>query len=92
MRILNRKIENGAEQMEKAYPRMTNDARRTLVRNIRRVVSRSDPSLPDPFAFGPEHPLTARFFEKITGLRTPTCTRSYRRIPLTRRRYLARAG
>jgi len=92
VRILNGKIENGAELMEEAYPRLSKDSRKALVRNIRRVVSRSDPSLPGPFALGPEHPLTAGFFEKITGLRAPTATRSYRRIPLTQRRYLARVG
>jgi len=91
-RILNGKIENGAELMEKAYPRLSHEARRALVRNIRRVVSRSDPSLPEPFTLGPEHPFTALFFEKITGLRAPAATGSYRRVQLTRRRYLAKAG
>jgi RsiW-degrading membrane proteinase PrsW (M82 family) len=92
VRVLDGKIQNGAELMEKAYPRLSQDSRRALVRNIRRVVSRSDPSLPGPFAFGPEHSLTARFFEKITGLRAPAATRSYRRVQLTQRRYLAKAG
>lgn len=92
VRILSGEITDGAEQMEKAYPRLSREARRTLVKNIRRVVSRSDPSLPAPFVFGPEHPFTALFFEKITELRTPVATGSYRRIPLTQRRYLARVG
>lgn len=92
VRILDGKIGDGAQLMEKAYPRLSQESRRALVRNIRRVVSRSDPSLPGPLVLGPEHPLTAGFFEKITGLRAPTATRSYRRIPLTQRRYLAKAG
>lgn len=92
VRILDGKIEKGAQLMEKAYPRLTQESRRALVRNIRRVVSRADPSLPGPLDLGPEHPLTAGFFEKITGLRAPTATRSYSRIQLTRRRYLAKAG
>ncbi len=92
VRILDGKIGDGVELMEKAYPRLSQESRRALIRNIRRVVSRSDPSLPGPLALGPEHPLTAGFFEKITGLRVPTATRSYSRVQLTRRRYLAKAG
>ena len=92
VRILNGKIGDGAELMEKAYPRLSQESRTALVRNIRRVISRSDPSLPEPLALGPEHPLTSGFFEKITGLRAPTATRSYSRVQLTRRRYLAKAG
>lgn len=91
-RILVGEIDRGAELMEKSYPRLSHQARSALVRNIRRVVSRSDPALPNPYLFSAEHPLTARFFEKITGLRVPTATRSCQRIQLTRRRYLAKAG
>jgi hypothetical protein len=92
VRILSGKIEKGAELMEEAYPRLSQESRRALVRNIRRVVSKYDPSLPGPFALGSEQPLAAGFFEKITGIRAPTATRSYSRVQLTRRRYLARAG
>jgi RsiW-degrading membrane proteinase PrsW (M82 family) len=92
VRILGGETESGAEMMEKAYPRLPYKARRALVRNIRRVLSGSDSALPDPYAFDPEYPLTSRFFEKITGLSTPTSTRSYQRVQLTKRRYLAKAG
>jgi len=92
VRILSGEINRGAGLMEGAYPRLSIEARRAFHRNVRRVVSGGRQKLPLPYAFGPEHPLTCRFFEKVASLPSAAPRHTYRRVQLSRHRYLAKAG
>ncbi|MBN1837439.1 MAG: hypothetical protein JW820_16410, partial [Spirochaetales bacterium] len=66
--------------------------RRVLYENVRRVVSKGSPPIIVPTAFGPARPLTGRFFARLAGLTGVPGGRAYQRLPLSRRRYLARVG
>jgi hypothetical protein len=78
--------------MEKAYLRLSGKARTALKTNLRRVVAHGTPRLELPRGLLPEHTLSRRFFLETLGLREAAPVASYRRVQLTRRRYLARAG
>jgi RsiW-degrading membrane proteinase PrsW (M82 family) len=92
VRILSGEVDRGAELMEDAYPRLSKEARKALHRNVRRVISAGGQKLHLPYAFGPEHAVACRFFEKVAGLPDAASLPSYRRVQLNRRRYLAKVG
>jgi len=92
VRVLSGETDRGAELMEEAYPRLSKEARRALLKNLRRVISAGGRTTSMPYVFRPEHALTCRFFERIGDLGAVAPRRSYRRVQLSRRRYLAKAG
>jgi len=92
VRVLSGEVEAGAALMEKAYLRLSGKARTALKTNLRRVVAHGTPRLELPRGLLPEHTLSRRFFLETLGLREAAPVAAYRRVQLTRRRYLARAG
>jgi len=92
VRILSGEIKGGAKLMEEAYPRLSNEARKALHKNVRRVLSGRVQELLTPYAFGPAYPVTSRFFAKVADLPVLATRHTHQRIQLIQDRYLARTG